>query len=94
MDERIYVVFDRVANARSGGLILARNDASVVRSFHDFLSRDEGMRIHAGDYELRRVGLVSDLGEIVPEEPVTVATGAQWQAMNVPTLVQEKSANA
>ncbi len=86
MNEAIYVVFDRVGNARIGGLVLARNDASCVRSFHDFLARDESMRVHAGDYELRRVGFVSELGEIVPEVPVTVATGSQWLAMHTPKL--------
>ncbi len=90
MNENIYVVFDRVGNVRTGGLVLARNDATCVRSFHDFLAREESMRVHAGDYELRRVGFVSELGDLTPEVPVTVATGAQWLAMHSPTLAEAK----
>lgn len=94
MTEHLYVVFDRVANARTGGVVVARNDASVTRSFHDLLARDDGFRAHAGDYELRCVGSLDDLGNVVAIPPVTVATGAQWAATQRPTLLEEKIANA
>lgn len=94
MLEYLYVVFDRVANGRTGGMVVARNDASVTRSFHDLLSRDDGFRSHAGDYELRCVGSLDDLGNVVAHTPVVVATGAQWAAMQRPALVEENVANA
>lgn len=91
MHEWIYCLYDRVALARTGNLVLSRSDASVVRLFNDLLAQDERLGKHADDYEMRRIGFISDDGEIVPEKPVTVCTGSQWRAsqMSGPTLLSE-----
>lgn len=92
MDDRIYCLFDRVAVARTGNLVLARSDAIVVRLFEDLLREDDRLGKHADDYEMRRIGLIADDGSIVPESPVTIATGSQWRAANYPagpTLLSE-----
>lgn len=90
MDEYIYILYDRVALARTGNLVSNRSDAVVVRLFQDLLASDERMGMHADDYEMRRVGLIADDGTIVPQVPETVATGAQWRASRVPQVVKEE----
>lgn len=94
MDDRIYCLFDRIALARTGNLVLARSDAIVVRLFQDLLREDERLGKHADDYEMRRIGFIQDDGTIVPEVPVTIATGSQWRASlgpQVPTLLSENA---
>lgn len=89
VDESIYVLYDRVAVARTGNLVVGRSDAAMVRLFNDLLAQDERLGKHADDYEMRKVGIIDEQGEITPCVPVTVATGSQWRASQMVSLVKE-----
>lgn len=85
----VYTLFDRVAAARTGALVVHSSDAPVIRMFHDALAQDEQLRRHAGDYDMLRVGQILADGELVPETPTVVAQGAQWLAAQSPKLAAE-----
>lgn len=85
----VYTLYDRVARARTGSLVVHSSDAPVIRLFHDALAQDETLRRHAEDYDMLRVGQVLSDGTLVPEVPVTIATGAQWLAAQAPALVKD-----
>lgn len=91
MDESIYTLYDRVALARTGGVVLNRSDAAVIRMFNDLMESDERFSNHADDYEIRKIGLIDEQGNITPCLAITVASGAQWRASRVvpPALVKE-----
>lgn len=89
MDENVYTLYDRVAIARTGGLVVNRSDAAITRLFNDLLESDERMRNHADDYEIRKIGIIDDDGNLTPVIPITVATGSQWRASYVPKLTKE-----
>lgn len=77
----IYGVFDRVAGSVTGGLMLFAADAVAVRTFGD-ICRDPNtmMARHPNDYDLVRLGILADNGEIGGVEFTTVITGAAFAA--------------
>lgn len=92
---RLYQVYDRVAQMVVGGIMVFKSDGPAVRAFNDGLAQQEALRLHAQDYDLVLIGEQLEDGSVVPpgydiEEvppisfadmlPQIVATGAQWKA--------------
>lgn len=89
---RIYALYDIVAEAIAGQLILAKHDAQAIRTFTDALSDKQPNIInqHPEDYRLVTLGNVIErdrsttheleLLELVPEYRI-VLEGKQWLAM-------------
>lgn len=80
--DSLYTVFDNVARVTSGRVIQEKNDNTASRLFYDALkAKESGMAEHAADYDLIRIGVISDTGYIIPEPdgPVVVATGHQFK---------------
>lgn len=88
--DQIYCIWDTVAGARVGALVVARSDAGVIRMFHDGLARHELFKDHPGDYNLLQIASIDDAcavsGLAIPR---VVATGAAFVAAQSPTLVAE-----
>lgn len=71
----LYIVFDSVAGAMSGPLMVYPSDAVAIRDFADAV-RADGSRLarHADDFSLVCVGHVSDSGDVEGLEKRTVIT--------------------
>lgn len=57
----IYAVYDNVARARVGQLMVANRDEPIVRMFVDAL-KDKTLTLgqHPGDYDLVKIGMIFD----------------------------------
>lgn len=84
--QKLYQIYDLVAQTVIGPIINANNAAPAIRHFHDIL-KDETSLLHAHpqDYNLLELGRqYSEGGTIAANDPpITIATGASWleQAM-------------
>lgn len=89
--QNVYALVDLVAGRWTGSLVVDRSDAPVIRMFHDLLADErQPFKTHAADYELHRIGRVSDEGVLDGYgETVCIATGSQWLAAQAPTLRKE-----
>lgn len=81
----LYQVFDLVAEAAAGPILLMKKDGPAVRAFGDLLSEPNGgaghPATHPEDYELRYLGEQNDqTGELYPAtpRPETITTGTAW----------------
>lgn len=85
---KLYTVFDKTAQARTGSIIAANIDAPAVRLFHDALAQPQSpWASHPADYNLMAIGTIADSGLVVGfPEPEVIATGAAWaeQQQRVP----------
>ena len=75
----LYQIFDLVAEAAAGPIMLHKKDGPAVRLFKD-LVEDKTTTVgqHPADYELRFLGLQDDSsGELTAQGPETVITGEQ-----------------
>lgn len=89
--QNVYCLLDLVAGRWVGSLVVDRSDAPMIRLFHDLLA-DKGQlfNTHAADYEMHRIGRISDEGVLDGyETTVCIATGAQWLAAQTPRLEKE-----
>lgn len=85
---RLYIIYDRVAETFVGPIIVDRADAPVVRSFHDVLADPKtSLGQHPGDYDVRCIAQITDVGQVLPLEHTTIATGSAWQ------ISQERAAS-
>lgn len=88
MMQRIYAVFDRVAETAVGGLMLFPGDPSAVRTFLDLVA-DPKTQVgqHPRDYDLICVGTydMQRCAVVGHEQPVTVLTGAAADAARSPS---------
>lgn len=76
----IYALFDNVANAIVGGLILHYHDAPAIRTYTDIANIPEStVGMHPQDYDLLDLGTINDNG-IITADRRTVLTGAAWIA--------------
>lgn len=77
--KRIYTTYDRVAQACVGPMFTEHRDESAIRIFSDAIQNDGNfVNQHPNDYEIRRIGTFNETtGEITPEHPETIVTGAQ-----------------
>lgn len=74
----LYAVLDLVALAIVGGITLHRHEAAATRWFTDGLNTPDTMlNQHPEDYNLIRLGFLTDKHELVPNSSV-IATGTQW----------------
>lgn len=82
--KNIYAIRDRVANDLAGyyPLVVFRTDQQAVRYFGDsIVTEKSALGAHPNDYELIRVGVLHDAGDITPETPAIVITGTALVAM-------------
>lgn len=76
----IYAIYDKVAQAQYGALVMQQHDGPVARLFFDLLQdKEQPMSRHVADYELWRIGTISDdLVVSGVDQPYVVATGMQF----------------
>lgn len=78
---QVFVIFDTVAKAFVGPLIVERHPAPACRMFHELLGdKSTSLAKHPQDYQLRFVGYVCDDGALVEAEVRTVTSGEAWLA--------------
>lgn len=84
----MYIIYDLVAEAFVGMIILERHPGPACRTFVQLLG-DKGTLPgqHPKDYDLVRVGYIEDSGVVIATDPQTVMTGAAWLSL-------QESANA
>lgn len=75
-DHSLYTIFDTVAEMVRGPVILGINDLAATRAFAQGILEGD-LKVNAEDYRLLRIGTISDFGEITPEDPATIVTGAE-----------------
>lgn len=85
MNNRIYAIYDKVAQTLTGPLMQFRADAAAVRVFND-LATDPKTQIaqHPADYDLLKLGELVDETTIFPETE-TILEGSTWLALNQKT---------
>lgn len=69
MKTGIYIIWDRVADARFGGVMLTSNDVAAVRAFCDVADDKDPrnvIRQHPDDFDLRYVGDIQPNGKLTP----------------------------
>lgn len=81
----LYQVFDLVAEAAAGPILLMKKDGPAIRAFGDLLSTPDAgpghPATHPEDYELRYLGEQNDqTGELFPSTPIpeVITTGKAW----------------
>jgi len=80
MTSGIYAVLDLIAGQIIGGLWLHRHEAAAIRMFSDVAGDPQSfIAKHPADFNLVRLGYLSEDHELVPEF-TTVLTGATWLA--------------
>lgn len=85
----LFVLYDKVAEAFLGHIIIERHPAPAVRLFSQVLAdKNTSPGQHPADYELLQVGFIEDSGQILPCEPMVITSGVAWLAS------QESSTNA
>lgn len=84
--QKLYVIFDLVAEAFLPPIMVNRSDAPLIRHFYDLLANpDSFFSRHPNDYDLRCIGRIDDEGSIDAfGTPVIVTTGYIWSASNSP----------
>lgn len=90
----IYAIRDRVANDLAGyfPLVCMRTDAQAVRYFGDSIASEKSaMAAHPQDYELVKLGTITDDGRINSHDPEIIITGTALVSMieGKPALVKE-----
>lgn len=90
----IYALYDNVAQAIVGGLILHYHDAPAIRNYSD-IANIPGSTVgeHPGDYDLLDLGTLNEDATITAEKR-TVLTGAAWVAAQKPKLTGDTNASA
>lgn len=79
----LYAIYDKVAMGQYGALVMQAHDGPVSRLFFDLLAdKDQPMSKHPADYELWRIGTISDDLIITGTEIQVVATGMQFLLSN------------
>lgn len=79
----IYAIYDKVAMAQYGALVMQAHDGPVQRLFFDLLAdKDQPMSRHPGDYELWRIAYISDDLIVTGAEIEVIATGMQFLLSN------------
>lgn len=79
----VYAIYDKVAQAQYGALVMQAHDGPVQRLFFDLLADEtQPMSKHPGDYELWRIGKISDNLILEGHLPETIATGMQYLLSN------------
>lgn len=87
MKQGLYAIYDTVATAIHGGVMMFTHDAPAMRFFED-LYKDNRTQIakHPGDHKLIHIGNVDDeTGDWVEHDssfPRTVLSGQQLAALN------------
>lgn len=83
--QKLYIIWDRVAEAFIGGIILQRSDAPVVRMFNELLADPQTqLAKHPADYDLRFVGTIDDDGSVIGAGHVVISTGQAWVTSQEP----------
>ncbi|WNK13867.1 MAG: nonstructural protein [Microvirus sp.] len=80
--QKLYIVYDKVAETIVGNIIQCPNDAPAIRLFHDALKGETQLSLHPADYELVLIGSILETGFMEATIPTSVATGAQWEVSN------------
>lgn len=80
----VYAIYDRVAITTIGALVVERSHAQVIRLFNDLLG-DTNTQVgkHPADFDLLYLGKIADDGQLLPERPETIASGAAYAVERV-----------
>lgn len=77
----IYAIWDKVAMAQYGALVMQAHDGPVCRLFYDLLAdKDQPMSRHPADYDLLCVGTITDECQVTGGVVRAVATGEAYVA--------------
>lgn len=77
----MFVIYDKVAEAFVGQVIIDRHPAPVCRLFHQLLAdKQTNLAAHPKDYVVSHVGYIEDSGRVWAIDPYIVATGEAWLA--------------
>jgi len=85
MENSLYLVFDKVAETCTGGIIRVRNDEVARRSFYEALAaKDSPLAAHPGDYVLLKVGQINEITALIEGQSINtqVASGQDWLDAN------------
>lgn len=92
MNQQLYAVYDNVAKALTGGVMVFSHDAPAIRVFVDALSEPSSiLSKHPDDFALICLGEIAepdtvdnatDLPAILAYGPRVVLTGTAWKANN------------
>lgn len=74
---KLYVVYDVIAEIVSGPVMPAINDLSAQRAFAQAVLDPQSLGKNPEDYRLLRIGEIGDFGDVTPEDPTVVVTGAE-----------------
>lgn len=85
----IYAIFDTKAQAIIGGLHIHKHEAAAIRFFGDVAAAEQTMiNKHPQDYDLIRLGWISEHNVIVAEaEQTTIITGATMKEVQQQTML-------
>lgn len=80
----MFVIYDRVAEAFIGQVIVEKHPAPACRLFSDLLADSKTfMHAHPTDYDLLQVAFIEEDGRVEAfSTPDVVMTGASWVATN------------
>lgn len=91
----LYIIWDRAAEARFGGIMLTNGDTPAIRAFEDIADdtdRRNIIRNHPEDFDLRYIGELADNGTLIPytdddgkPEVRLVYSGSDWMKTHPPT---------
>lgn len=82
----IYAIYDTVASQITGGLYFYKHEAAAVRFFSDVATMDKSqVSQHTADYELVRLGYITEDNKTIVADYAVVLTGAKWLAAQAPT---------
>lgn len=81
MNKSIYVVWDIIAAAMVGPLMVFQHDAPASREFTEVLADPKtSLGRNPADYQLLKIGEISENGTLSPGLVTTVLTGREWLA--------------
>lgn len=87
--QKIFAIYDHVADAIIGGLHLHRHQASAIRMFGDIATLpDSSIGLHPEDFDLLLLGVLNDDHTITACKEIILA-GAVWSAAQKPHLSKE-----
>lgn len=85
MNNRLFAVRDKVANALIGTVWIMRHEAAAIRTFTDIASDPQSsINKHPADYELIELGELNETNNAIEPTTRVVLDGATWAATQQP----------
>lgn len=90
--QKIFAVYDNVADLIIGGLHIHPHQAPAIRMFGDIAALPNSqIGLHPADFDLLLLGVLNEDHTITPCKE-TILTGATWAAAQQPQLELQKEA--